>query len=71
MLRADKNKNGKRNPVTQITGKKAGKLSKKKAKLENFHEVPEKTSQKEGLQNLNLTGIEQKHTLALRHVEEI
>jgi hypothetical protein len=44
MLRADKNKNGKRNPVTQITGKKARNISKKKAKLEKFHEVPKKTS---------------------------
>jgi hypothetical protein len=30
MLREYKNKNGKRNPVTQITGKKARKLDKKK-----------------------------------------
>jgi hypothetical protein len=30
MLREDKNKNGKRNPETQITGKKARKISKKK-----------------------------------------
>jgi hypothetical protein len=35
-LRTDKNKNGKRNPETQITGKKARKLSKKKAKLEKL-----------------------------------
>jgi hypothetical protein len=33
MLREDKNKNGKRNPKTQITGKKERKLSKKKSKL--------------------------------------
>jgi hypothetical protein len=57
MLREYKNKNGKRNPVTQITGKKARNLNKKKAKLEKLQEVPEKTSQKEGLQNLNLTRI--------------
>jgi hypothetical protein len=36
LLREDKNKNGKRNPETQITGKKARKLSKKKAKLEKL-----------------------------------
>jgi hypothetical protein len=54
MLRGDKNKNGKRHPVTQITGKKARKLSKKKAKLEKLQEVPEKTSQKEGLAKLEL-----------------
>ena len=55
--RGDKNKNGNRNPETQITGKKARNLSKKKAKLEKLQEVPERTSQKEGLQNLNLSGI--------------
>jgi hypothetical protein len=43
-LREDKNKNGKRNPETQITGKKERKLSKKKSKLEKLQEVPEKTS---------------------------
>jgi hypothetical protein len=34
--RGDKNKNGKKNPETQITGKKARKLSKKKEKLEKL-----------------------------------
>jgi hypothetical protein len=53
-LREDKNKNGKRNPETHITGKKARKLSKKKSKLEKLQEVPEKTSQEAGLQALNL-----------------
>jgi hypothetical protein len=71
MLRGDKNKNGKRNPVTQITGKKARKLSKKKAKLEKLQEVPERTSQKEGLQNLNFVGIAEQRRLALRHGEAI
>jgi hypothetical protein len=33
MPRVDKNDNGKRKPMTQISGKKARKLSKKKAKL--------------------------------------
>jgi hypothetical protein len=33
MPREDKNQNGKRNPVTQITGKKARNINKKKAKL--------------------------------------
>jgi hypothetical protein len=40
LLEEDKNKNGKRNPENQITGKKARKLSKKKAKLEKLQEVP-------------------------------
>jgi hypothetical protein len=43
----DKNQNGKRNLVTQIIGKKARKLSKKKAKLEKLQEDSERTSQKE------------------------
>jgi hypothetical protein len=47
----------KRNLETQITGKKARKLSKKKEKLEKLQEVPERTLQKEGLQNLNLIRI--------------
>jgi hypothetical protein len=36
ILREDKNKNGKRNLETQITGKKERKLSKKKAKIEKL-----------------------------------
>jgi hypothetical protein len=44
MLSTDKNQNGKRNPVTQITGKKARKIIKKKAKLEKLQEVLERTS---------------------------
>jgi hypothetical protein len=36
MPRGDKNHNGKRNIETQITGKKARKINKKKAKLEKF-----------------------------------
>jgi hypothetical protein len=71
MLSTDKNKNGKRNPVTQITGKKARNLSKKKEKLEKLQEVPERTSQKEGIQNLNLTRISEQRRLALHHDEAI
>jgi hypothetical protein len=70
-LREDKNKNGKRNPETQITGKKARKLSKKKEKLEKLQEVPEKTSQKAGLQNLNLVGIAEPRRMGLRQGEAI
>jgi hypothetical protein len=43
MLRKDKNKNGKRNPETRITGKKERKLSKNKSKLETLQQFPEKT----------------------------
>jgi hypothetical protein len=67
MPRGDKNKNEKRNPETQITGKKDRKPSKKKEKIEKLQEVPEKTSHKEGLQNLNLARIIEKCRLALRH----
>jgi hypothetical protein len=49
MLRKDKNKNGKKNPKTQITRKKARKISKKKENLEKLQKVPERTSQKENL----------------------
>jgi len=44
MIRKDKNKNGKRNPETQITTNKARKLNKKKSRLEKLQQVPEKTS---------------------------
>jgi hypothetical protein len=46
-----KNQNGKRNTETKITKKKARKLSKKRENMENLQNVPEGTSQKEGLQN--------------------
>jgi hypothetical protein len=49
MPRGDKNDNGKRKPMTQILGKKAKKLSKKKVKLEKLQEVLGRTPQKEGL----------------------
>jgi hypothetical protein len=71
MSREDKNNNGKRKPVTQITEKKARKLGKKKEKLEKLQEVPERTSQKQGLLNWNFTGIEEQHRLELLHDEEI
>ena len=67
-LGEDKNKNGKRIPETiretQITGKKARKLNKKKAKLEKLQEATKTrwktsqigTSQEAGSQDLNLAG---------------
>jgi hypothetical protein len=71
MPRGDKNNNGKRKPMTQIIGKKARKLSKKKEKLENLQEVPGRTSQKEGLQKWNFVEISEQRRLALRHDEAI
>jgi hypothetical protein len=44
MPKGDKNKNGNRNPETQLTGKKSRNLSKKKSKLETLQEVLERTS---------------------------
>ena len=70
-LREDKNKNGNMNLVNQITGNKARKLIKNKEKLQKLQEVPERTSQKEGLQNLNFVEIEEQHRLELRHGEAI
>jgi hypothetical protein len=70
-LREDKTKNGKRNLKNQITGKKARNLSKKKEKLEKLQEVPEKTSKKVSLQNLNLARIEKQHRMRLHHDEAI
>jgi hypothetical protein len=71
MLRNNKNKNGKRNIETQITGKKARKLSKKKAKLEKLQEVLDRTLQKEGLHNLYLARIEGPCRMVLHHDEAI
>jgi hypothetical protein len=71
MLREYNNKNGKRNPETQIRGKKERKNSKKKEKLEKLQEVPEKTSQKVGFQALNLAEKTEPRRMGLRHGEAI
>jgi hypothetical protein len=71
MPKGDKNQNGKRNTETKITGKKARKLSKKREKIEKLQNVPEGTSQKEGLQNWNFVGISEQCNMALRHGEAI
>ena len=64
MPKGDKNQNGKRNIEMKITGKKARKLSNKRAKLQN---VPEGTSQKEYLQNWKFVGISKQCNMALFH----
>jgi hypothetical protein len=71
MLREDTNKNGKRNLETLVAGKKARKISKKKAKLEKLREVPEKNSQEIDLQNLNLAGIIEPRRMGLCQKESI
>jgi hypothetical protein len=53
----DKNQNGKRNFERKLTGNKARKLGKKRAKIEKLQKVPEGTPQKENLQNWNFVGI--------------
>ena len=77
-LGKDKNKNGKRIleivRETQITGKKARKLNKKKAKLEKLQEVTKnkwKTSQEASLQELNLVGTTGPCRMGLHHGEDI
>jgi hypothetical protein len=62
MPNTDKNQNGKRNTKMKLTGKKARKLSKKRAKIEKLEKVLEGTSQRENLQNWSFVGItEQRH----------
>jgi hypothetical protein len=53
----DKNHNGKRHTETNLTGKKARKLSKKRAKIDKLQKVPEGTSLMENLQNWNFVKI--------------
>jgi hypothetical protein len=49
MPKEDKNHNGKRNNKMKITGKKARKLSKKRANIKNLQKVLEGTSEREKL----------------------
>jgi hypothetical protein len=44
MSREDKNQNGKRMIKTKLTGKKARKLSNKRAKIEKLQNIPKETS---------------------------
>jgi hypothetical protein len=71
MPKEDKNQNGKRHTETKLTGKKARKLSKKRAKIDKLQKVPEGTSQKENLQNWSFVGISEQRHMALRHGEAI
>jgi hypothetical protein len=71
MTKEDKNQNGKRTTETKLTGKKARKLSKKRAKFEKLQKVPEGSSQIENLQNWSFVGISEQRHMALRHDEAI
>jgi hypothetical protein len=55
----------------KLTGKKARKLSKKRAKIDKLQKVLEGTSQKENLQNWNFDGILEQGHMTLRHGEAI
>jgi hypothetical protein len=68
MSKEDKNQNGKRNTETKLTGKKARKLSKKRAKLKKD---PEGTLQKENLQNGSFVKILEQRHMELHHGEAI
>jgi hypothetical protein len=67
MPRGYKYDNGKRKPMIQIIGKKARKLSKKRENSTKLQEAPKRTSQKEGFQNLNFTGISVQQRMTLFH----
>jgi hypothetical protein len=69
MPKVDKNQNGKRNTEKKLTGKKARKLSKKRAKIENLQKVPEGTSQRENLKNWSFIRIKEQFHMALFHGE--
>jgi hypothetical protein len=63
----NRNHNGKRTTETKLMGKKARKLSKKKAKIEKLQKNPNGASQKEKLQNLSFVEISEQGHGSLRH----
>jgi hypothetical protein len=65
------NKNQKRITEMKLTGKKARKLSKKRAKIDMLQKIPEGASQKENLQNLNFAEISDQRHRPLRRGEVI
>jgi len=71
MSREDMNQNGKRMTETKLTGKKARKLSKKRAKIKKLQKTPEESSQKENSQQLSFVRISKQQHMALRHGEAI
>jgi hypothetical protein len=71
MPKEDKNQNGKRHTDTKLTGKKARKISKKRAKIDKLQKVLEGTSQNENLHNWSFAGISEQQHMALRHGKAI
>jgi hypothetical protein len=67
----NRNQNGKRTTETKLTGKKARKLSKKRAKIEKLQKIPDRTSQKENLQNGSFAEISEQRPMALHRDEAI
>jgi hypothetical protein len=57
MPKENKNQNRKMPTEIKLMGKKARKLSNKRAKIDRLQRVPEGTSQKETLQNWSFIGI--------------
>jgi hypothetical protein len=57
MPKENKNQNEKIIIKTKLMGKKARKLSKKRARIDRLQRVPEGTSPKENFQNLSFTRI--------------
>jgi hypothetical protein len=71
MLKEDRNQNGKIQTELNITGKKARKLSNKRAKIEKLQEILDGTLQKENLKNGSFIGILEQRPMALCHGEAI
>jgi hypothetical protein len=71
MSKENKNHNGKRIIETKLTGKKARKIIKKRAKIDRLQKIPEGVSQKENLQNLNFVEISDQQHRPLRRGGEI
>jgi hypothetical protein len=67
----DKNHNEKKNTETKLIGKKARKISRKRAKIEKLQKVSEGASQKENLHNLSFVEISEQRHRSLRHGEAI
>jgi hypothetical protein len=65
------NQNRKRQTELNITGKKARKLNKKRAKIEKLQKIPDRTSQKENLQNGSFTKISEPRPMAFNRDKAI
>jgi hypothetical protein len=71
MPKENKNQIEKRTTETKLTGKKARKLSKKRAQIDRLQRVPEGTSPKETFHNSSFVGITEQRHGSLRRGEAI